>query len=67
MLKDLLVDGTPKNLFMYLHPRQSVDGDGFHPSFQLPRCHPPDGAYNWKPPITDSSPTIAIPLSLEKS
>ena len=62
-LEDILVDGTPKHLFMYLQLRQSLDQDVFLLGFQLPRCHPPDGAYNWTPPITDFSATVAT-LSL---
>jgi len=62
-LEDILVDCTPKHLFMYLQLRQSLDEDVFHLGFQLPRCHPPNGAYNWTPPITDFSATVAT-LSL---
>lgn len=48
-----------KHLFIYLQLRQSLDQDVFHLGFQLGRCYPPDGAYNWTPPITDFSVTVA--------
>ena len=25
----------------------------FNLSYTLPRCHPPEGAYNWSPPLTE--------------
>jgi len=62
-LEDISPDSTPKHLFIYLQLRQSLHQDVFHLGFQLPHCHPPDGAYNWTPPITEFSGTVAT-LSL---
>jgi len=53
----------PKHLFAYLHLRQLLHDEVFHPGFQLPRCHPQDGAYNWTPAITDYCGMVAT-LSL---
>jgi len=62
-LDDIVPDGTSKHLFMYRQLRQRLHDDVFHLGYQLPRCHPPDGAYNWTPPITHFSENVAT-LSL---
>jgi len=62
-LADLMADGSPKHIFTYLQLRQIIQDEVFHLGFQLPRCHPPEGGYNWTPPITDyiaTVPTLSI-------
>ena len=63
VLQDIRPDGTPNHLYIYLQLRAILHQDVFHLGFQLLRCHPPDGGYNWTPPISDymsTVPTLSI-------
>ena len=59
-LEDSLPDGTPKHFHTYLHLRNMLQEEVFHLGFQLPCCYPPEGGYNWTPPITDHTASVGI-------
>jgi len=58
-LEEILPDRTPKHFQIYLHLHNILQEEVFYLGFQLPRCHPPQGGYNWTPSITDHSGTVA--------
>jgi len=41
--------------------RTVLQDEVFTSGFTLPRCLPPEGAYNWSPPVTTNVETLTIP------
>lgn len=58
-LEELTLNGTPKHAAIYIQLRTILQDEVFGPGFQLPRCHPPTGEYNWTPAISDYTSSVS--------
>lgn len=62
-LEERTPHGIPKHAFYYTQLRNILQAEVFNLSFQLPRCHPPTGGYNWTQAITNYTSSVST-LSL---
>lgn len=60
-LSNRLPDGTPIHQKAYHILCTALQDEVFTTGFSLPRCLPPEGAYNWTPPVTTNVETLTIP------
>jgi len=60
-LSNRLDDGTLIHEKAYHVLRTALEDEVFSIRYSLPRCLPPEGAYNWTPPSTTYVETLTIP------
>ena len=60
-LSNRLADGTLIHEKAYHVLCTAIQEEVFDTGYSLPRCLPPDGAYNWTPPSTADVETLTIP------
>jgi len=54
-------DGLPTHAMAYSLLRKVLQEEVFNLGYTLPRCHPPEGAYNWSPSLTEAY-TSSVPI-----
>lgn len=54
-------DGSPTHSIAYSLLRIALQQEVFNLNYTLPRCHPPEGAYNWSPQLTELA-TSSVPV-----
>jgi len=54
-----LADGSLMHEKAYHVLRTALQAEVFHHGYSLPRCLPPEGEYNWTPPVTSLVETLS--------
>jgi len=58
-LEEWTANGTPKHPYFYIELRNFLQLEVFSVGYQLPRCNPPAGGYNWTPAITNYTSSVS--------
>lgn len=58
-LEERTPNGTPKHAYFYIELRHFLQAEVFSLGYQLPRCHPPAGGYNWTPVISNYTASVS--------
>ena len=57
-------DGSSTHAIAYSLLHKVLQEEVFNLGYTLPRCHPPEGAYNWSPALTEEHPSSVPFLTL---